>query len=162
MSVGSQIKKMRTFMGLTQKELGLAIGFSERTADIRIAQYESGTRTPREDIINRLAEALGVSVYALNSPDLDTYHGAMHALFYMEDEYGIVPENDKGDLSLKLKKPIGALANDIRDWSKKRDALLGELISEDDYNHWRYSYPTRKVAESKSRRNTHRKKDDDS
>ena len=35
MTVGDKIKKIRTFRGMTQKELGLAIGFEEkeRTTD---------------------------------------------------------------------------------------------------------------------------------
>ena len=38
MTVGEKIKKIRTFRGMTQKELGLAIGFEEKGADNRIAQ----------------------------------------------------------------------------------------------------------------------------
>ena len=41
MTVGEKIKKIRTFRGMTQKELGLAIGFEEKGADNRIAQYET-------------------------------------------------------------------------------------------------------------------------
>ena len=35
--------------------LGLALGFPERFADVRIAQYESGTRTPKDDRIAKMA-----------------------------------------------------------------------------------------------------------
>ena len=48
MAVGDRIKRARNFRGMTQKELGIAIGFEEKSADIRIAQYESNTRTPKE------------------------------------------------------------------------------------------------------------------
>ena len=41
MAVGDRIKRVRQFRGLTQKELGKLVGFDEKTADIRIAQYES-------------------------------------------------------------------------------------------------------------------------
>ena len=40
MAVGDRIKRARNFRGMTQKELGIAIGFEEKSADIRIAQYE--------------------------------------------------------------------------------------------------------------------------
>ena len=30
MTVGDKIKKIRTFRGMTQKELGLAVGFEEK------------------------------------------------------------------------------------------------------------------------------------
>ena len=45
MAVGDRIKRARNLRGMTQKELGIAIGFEEKSADIRIAQYESNTRT---------------------------------------------------------------------------------------------------------------------
>ncbi len=51
MSIRNKIKKIRIKCDMTQKELGLAIGFNERTADARMAQYESGTRVPKEGII---------------------------------------------------------------------------------------------------------------
>lgn len=43
MAIGDKIKKIRMKRDMTQKELGLAIGFNEKTADVRMAQYESGT-----------------------------------------------------------------------------------------------------------------------
>ncbi|EAD4769682.1 XRE family transcriptional regulator, partial [Listeria monocytogenes] len=46
MAIGDNIRKFRKLKGMTQKELGLALGFDKKTADIRIAQYESGTRKP--------------------------------------------------------------------------------------------------------------------
>ena len=45
MTVGDKIKKIRTFRGMTQKELGLAIGFEEKGADNRIAQIGSYAMT---------------------------------------------------------------------------------------------------------------------
>ena len=40
---GEKVRLVRTFRGLTQKALGIAVGLNEKTADIRIAQYESGS-----------------------------------------------------------------------------------------------------------------------
>ena len=36
---------------MTQKELGILLGFSEKTACVIIAQYENYTRVPRETIL---------------------------------------------------------------------------------------------------------------
>ena len=49
MILGERIKRIRTFRGLTQRELGLKLGYEERNADVRVAQYESGSRTPKTD-----------------------------------------------------------------------------------------------------------------
>ena len=40
-SIGQRLKFVRRFRRLTQKELGLLMGYSEKTADVRIAQYEN-------------------------------------------------------------------------------------------------------------------------
>ena len=37
MVLGERIKRIRTFRGLTQRELGLKLGYEERNADVRIA-----------------------------------------------------------------------------------------------------------------------------
>ena len=39
MAIGERIRFIRNLRGMTQKFLGLQVGFSERTADIRMAQY---------------------------------------------------------------------------------------------------------------------------
>ena len=60
---------------MTQKYLGTAIGFPEKTADIRLAQYEAGTRTPKADLIEKLAKVLDVCPIALDIPDIDSHIG---------------------------------------------------------------------------------------
>ena len=60
MTVGDKIKKIRTFRGMTQKELGVAIGLEEKGADNRVAQYETNYRVPKKDLLNKIAEVLRV------------------------------------------------------------------------------------------------------
>lgn len=57
---------------MTQKYLGIQVGFPEKTADIRMAQYESGSRTPKVDLTNTLAQVFEVSPQALTVPDIDS------------------------------------------------------------------------------------------
>ena len=59
--IGDKIHRIRDFRGMTQKQLGMAVGFDEKSADVRIAQYESGTRTPKQALVELLAEALDVN-----------------------------------------------------------------------------------------------------
>ena len=51
MSLGKRIRSFRLKRGMTQRALGRAVGFPAKTADIRIAQYESGARTPKHDLL---------------------------------------------------------------------------------------------------------------
>lgn len=67
---GEKIKHLRNKSHLTQKQLGLAIGFSESCADIRIAQYESGQRMPKEDILRKLAKVFDIPMEVLIVPVL--------------------------------------------------------------------------------------------
>ena len=89
MAIGERIHFFRTMRGMTQKYLGMALGFPEKSADVRLAQYENGSRTPKADVTAALAQVLDVSPKALDVPDIDSYTGLMHTLFTLEDRYGL-------------------------------------------------------------------------
>lgn len=72
MITGERIKYLRRQRGMTQKELGIAVGFPEKTADIRIAQYESGSRCPKEGLVKKFAEIFDVSPAFFLVPDIET------------------------------------------------------------------------------------------
>ena len=67
---GRKLKHLRQKNHLTQKELGIAVGFSDSCADVRIAQYESDVRTPKEDLMKLFASTLGVPVELFTVPVL--------------------------------------------------------------------------------------------
>ena len=146
MAVGERIRFIRNLRGMTQKILGLAIGFPEKTADVRLAQYESGTRTPKEDITLALANALEVAPQALAVPDIDSYIGVAHTLFALEDIYGLtVEETPNGEFCLKIKSNRGRNTEELLKiltvWKEQADKYkLGE-INKDTYDEWRYNYP---------------------
>lgn len=56
MPIGEKIKYWRIQKGLSQKELGDQIGMSQQ----QIGQYETGTRTPKQETQIKIAKALGV------------------------------------------------------------------------------------------------------
>ncbi len=94
----------RNLRGMTQKYLGQAVGFDEKTADVRMAQYESGTRTPKSDLTNSLANALDISPHALDVPDIDSNIGLMHTLFTLEDLRAFQVVEIDGEVCVKLDK----------------------------------------------------------
>ncbi len=73
MAIGERIRFIRNLRGITQKRLGIQAGLPEKTADIRISQYEKGSRVPKDDLIKKLAEVLDVSTAALNVPDIESH-----------------------------------------------------------------------------------------
>ena len=67
---GRKLKYLRQKNHLTQKELGIAVGFPESCADVRIAQYENDTRTPKEELMKLFASTLDVPVELFTVPVL--------------------------------------------------------------------------------------------
>jgi len=145
MAIGERIRYIRNLRGMTQKYLGMLIGFDENAADVRIAQYESGARTPKEKILADIANALEVSPQALDLPDIDSYVGLTHTLFALEDLYGFKINNIDGELCLTLDKSKGMTYVSMYDifhaWQKESAKLKNGEITEDEYNTWRYNYP---------------------
>lgn len=98
MSPGQRIWHFRIQRGMTQKALGIAAGFPPETADIRIAQYESGARTPKHAMLCTLAEALGISPSALDIPRIKSREALNQLLLALEDEHELtvtITENDE-------------------------------------------------------------------
>ena len=126
MAIGERIKYIRNLKNFTQKYLGQLIGFPEKTADIRIAQYESGTRTPKADITKELAKALEVSPLALDVPDIDSELGLMHTLFALEDIYDLQAEEKDGETKLSFSN--ASVLRTVKAWAEQSAKLkAGEI-----------------------------------
>ena len=104
MAIGERIHFFRIMRGMTQKYLGMLVGFPEKSADVRLAQYETGSRKPKADLTAALAQALDVAPQALDIPDIDSYIGLMHTLFALEDIYGLTVSKADGEVCLRIKQ----------------------------------------------------------
>ena len=153
MAIGERIRFFRNLKGMTQKFLGVQVGFSERTADIRMAQYESGSRTPKADLTEELAHVLGVSPLALNVPDIESYLGLMHTLFALEDIYGLKIDKLDDEVCIRLDKNRGveylSLLERFTAWQKEAEKYRNGEISKEEYDRWRYKYPEEEVQRTK-------------
>ena len=145
MIIGDRIKHFRNRKGLTQKELGEAIGFDNRTADVRIAQYEKGTRNPKKKYTDKIAEVLNINERALEIPEIDTtdYISFFQFLFALEDDNIFeVSECKNGTPCLRLKDNNSSSLNYIFvDWMNMNKLLKNSEITQEDYDNWRYKYP---------------------
>ena len=145
MAIGERIRFFRNLRGMTQKYLGTVVGFPEKTADIRMAQYESGSRTPKADLTENLAGVLGVSPLALSVPDIDSYLGLMHTLFTLEDRYGLTVEKGENGVSMRVDtrkgKDAAELSEMLNAWAEQAEKYHNGEISREDYDKWRYNYP---------------------
>lgn len=110
-----------------------------------MTQYESGSRTPKADLTNSLAEVFGVSTSVLTVPDIDSYNGLMHTLFTLEDLYGLKITELDGEVCLHLDKGMGSnyitMFEMFSAWKEQADKLKNGEISKEEYDNWRYNYP---------------------
>ena len=145
MAIGERIRFFRNLRGMTQTYLGQVVGFQEKTDDIRMAQYESGSRTPKAELTENLAGALGVSPLALSVPDIDSYLGLMHTLFTLEDRYGLTVETGENGVSLRVDplkgKDAAELSEMLTAWAQQAEKLRNGEVNRENYDKWRYNYP---------------------
>ena len=145
MAIGERIRFIRNLRGITQMRLGVAVGLDEKTADVRMAQYESGTRTPKEKLTADIAKALDVSPKALAVPNIDSYVGLMHTLFTLEDLYGLAIGDIDGELCLRLDRGKGmtyvSMFDMLSAWQRESEKLKNGEITKAEYDAWRYNYP---------------------
>ena len=127
MTLGNKIRKYRKLNGLTQKELGLKIGFSQETADSRIRKYESDLMAPKSTIRNKIAQVLGVDLSALSEINVSTDEDVMHILFQFEEVFGMEIEKRDGKTYLIIdddNNEIRTLITYMNIWRTQKRVLL--------------------------------------
>ena len=144
MAIGERIRFLRNLHGATQKWLGIKLGFSEKTAETRVGQYEIGVRTPKDDMIKDIAKIFDVSPQAIKLPDIDNYNALLHTLFAIEDIYGLTINmlDDEFCLTLDRENPSYFPMYDmLRAWNKVARKYRNGEITKEEYDNWRYNYP---------------------
>lgn len=143
MSFGQRLKRIRNHRDLTMKQLGTKINIPERQADVRISQYESDHKTPRKDIIEKLANILDVNEFALDTPDLMTNYGAIFTMFEYYYTYGLHPVKIDGKIYLELDKNIAdsSFIKDINEWYDTYESFQSGDITKEQFIDWMLKYP---------------------
>ena len=136
MAIAERIRFFRTKCGMTLKYFGMALGFPEKSSDIRIVQYENGSREPKADLTASMAKVLGVSPLA--------------------DTRGFKIGELDGETCLRIGKPTDAASTALFDmfeeWKAEAQKLERGEITKDEYDHWRYTYPQVEIERGEDRR----------
>lgn len=149
MAVGERIKRVRNFRGITQKELDIAIGFDEKRADIRVAQYESNTGTPKEGLLRKIAEVLEVDFRSLYEPTLYAAEDIMHSLFELDEHYPGTrlyevtdttgPDFPEKHISVSFRYRL--LDEFLLEWQLRKKLLAAGEITREEYLEWKLNRP---------------------
>ena len=130
-NIGERIAFFRRLNNYTQKYLGRLLGFSDKTCDVRVAQYESGDRIPKYDMLEKIASLFNISPEAL-------------------DKYGSEIKKIDGEYYLRIEKTypdepcITGVRNAVlQEWVDMYTALQEGKITKSEYDYWRYNYPQR-------------------
>ena len=162
MAIGERIKFFRTRAGMTMNYFGQQLGFPARWADVRIAQYENDSRKPKANLVKAMAHVLKVRPEALDVPDIDSEFGLIHTLFAIEDRYGLTIDMMDSILCIhkdkNAPKPGFDIEGDMYNWYIMRDKLAHGRITKDQYDDWRYNYPTSDALNNYSGITTHERK----
>ena len=166
MTIGNKIKLIRNFRGLTQKELGIKIGFDEKSADNRIAQYETNYRVPKKDLLKKIAKVLNVNPNNFLGAVSGSAEDIMLTFFWMDEEnrgminlFPLIKNQKKpGTLSdtavhyndsdawpahspIGMYLDYGIVDNYIKKWSTKKEELKNGKITNNDYLEWKLNWP---------------------
>ena len=144
MKIGDRICLFRNLRGMSQKELGLLVGFSETSAETRVAQYEVGKRKPKAELAEAFAKALKVSPFALRIPDIKSPLLLMHILFALEDDYGMWIEMNNKAVALNFDPynhdDAARLFEMLCAWRDVFEKRINGKFSKEEYDNWRYNY----------------------
>ena len=137
MTFGEKLRKYRLLKGLTLKDLGKSIGFSEKTAGVRINQYEIGRAIPKMDIRSKLSRELDVDMEALSDLNIQSYKDVMYILFELEELYGLEIYQKSSSITFSLDRH-SELSKCIRYWVDKK----AKFKNPDDYERWKSRFFT--------------------
>lgn len=157
MTCGEKIKKIRELKGLSRKDLAFLCGMSEFT----IRNYEQGVRNISLKQLEIIASKLEININALSNPTAaDTFVSVAHVLFDFEDEYGLNVSQEDGFLCIRAEELT--INNFLLEWYTMKEKLENGEITREEYDMWRYNYPTSqaKIFQEQIRKMREKRSDD--
>lgn len=159
--VGERIKKIRETREMSRAELGALVGLDQN----RVQQYENGKRKPKIPLLKKIAAALGVETIALMDPITESYVGAMHALFQMEEKLDMKVVKKDGCYYLQFGDGrFDGMNSYLSKWYEVRhelDEAMPNLTDEErkkkifDYNMFEWTYPSGTAMNADRKYNEH-------
>jgi transcriptional regulator len=129
--IGCLIRKFRKIKNLTQKQVGNMLNSS----DVRIRQYELGSRKPKKEILKDISDALEINYEYLSNPTYPySKKDIIEILFKAEDTISISTINN-GIVFKDIE-----MSKMISDWKIMQEKLNNGEISMLEYDLWKATY----------------------
>lgn len=166
MQIGERIRKIREYRNIKQKDLGVAIGFPVGSAAVRIAQYENGSRIPKQDTAIALSKILQCNyINFYDGVDLAQLERIMMNFFWLEELVGdsfyvfqLQKYNNKDDNRIAhgmyndyqyngVFPPVAIALNYnqindfMREWAIRFQELADKAITREEYFEWKINWP---------------------
>lgn len=136
MNTGKKIKLIRTFRGLTQKELGEICGIHE----VAIRKYELGKNLPKPEQLRKIAEALNVNVNALAEFDIEADGDVIPLLFAIDEVFDISLKDVDGEPGMFFNNKN--LVQFLKDWQAMKELLASGQQTTNNYDIWKTIRPS--------------------
>lgn len=136
MDTGKKIKLIRTFRGLTQKELGEACGIHE----VAIRKYELGKNVPKHEQLRKIAEALNVNVNSLIEFDIQVDGDVLPLLFAIDEVFDVSLRDLDGEPGIFFSNK--SLIQFLKDWQAMKELLENGSQTIDNYEIWKTIRPS--------------------
>lgn len=123
--LGKSIRRIRMRRNMTQRELANAI---EGIGESALRSYELGERSPKQNTLERIAETLDVAPACFDTYGIERYDELVHALFLLEDRFGIEPCADGS-----IRFTDEAIQSCVCTWRDWKELLEKEKITREEY-----------------------------
>lgn len=130
--LGKSIREIRLRRGLTQREVSEAIGGISESA---LRSYELGERRPKQNTLERIAETLDVAPACFDTYGIERYDELVHALFLLEDRFGIEPCADGS-----IRFTDEAIQSCVCTWRDWKEFLEKGKITREEYENRKDSF----------------------
>lgn len=130
--LGKSIREIRLRRGLTQREVSEAIG---GISESPLRSYELGERRPKQNTLERIAETLDVAPACFDTYGIERYDELVHALFLLEDRFGIEPCADGS-----IRFTDEAIQSCVCTWRDWKEFLEKGKITREEYENRKDSF----------------------
>lgn len=140
MNIGKKIQRARKLRGMTLRMLGLELGFSYKTSEVRVAQYENSSRMPRAEMLEKIADILKINPKSLDpTPDFEDPEQVMQTFFDLEESGYDIDVRRSCDKVLAVIDG-SKIEDQLEEWKEVKSRLKKGQISEKEYDAWKYEW----------------------